>query len=70
MKTIYFTTEKPLDTNTEVMDYYIEHLSEDLFLYYIDDTYAEGCDEDGIDYQIHASGNGDFCNHKIEFVLM
>lgn len=70
METLYFYTEEPLDTNSLVMDYYVGHLSDDLFLYYIEATYAEGCNKYGANYEVHASGNGDYNNHKIEFVKM
>jgi hypothetical protein len=45
---------------------YHQHLTID----YIDGTYAEGIDCKGNRWGVHASGNGDCFNHKIEFDLL
>ena len=33
----------------------------------VDGSYAEGVNAQGQRFEIHASGDGDFNNHKIEF---
>jgi len=43
------------------------HLPEECDILYVDGTYAEILTEDGVVYGVHASGNGDSYNHKIEF---
>lgn len=48
----------------EFLDYY---LPEEYTVTFVDGTYAEVISPDGIEYGVHASGNGDFYNHKIEF---
>ncbi len=52
------------------MDDYIEcEIEESYFLIYQDGSYAEFvCELDMKVYEAHASGNGDFNNHKIVFL--
>lgn len=68
---IYFwSTEHAHDTNNDTMHDFIDyHLDVDKFdLTYHDGTYAEITDrQTGKEYEVHASGNGDFYNHKVEF---
>jgi hypothetical protein len=64
--TIYFETEEPLNENSFVMDYYLDHINM-LDVTFVDGTYAEGVNSLGKRYGIHAGGNGDDLNHKIEF---
>lgn len=73
MENLTFITELPLATNEVTMDYFIEnlmaeHCGEDYEVVHEDGTYVEIQNDEGILYGVHASGNGDFCNHKIEFV--
>jgi cupin superfamily acireductone dioxygenase involved in methionine salvage len=64
-------TEEELSTNSFVMADFIEyHLHEDWDVTYHDGTYAEVRSPDGDFYELHASGNGDFYNHKVEFIKM
>lgn len=52
-------------TMTEFLEYY---LPEEYTVTYVDGTYAEITKEGTAEtYGVHASGNGDFYNHKIEF---
>jgi hypothetical protein len=48
-----------------MQEYLHEHCELDITL--TDGTYAEGMDKQGNLWAIHASGNGDSFNHKIEF---
>lgn len=54
-------------TMNEFLDYY---LPEEYSITYVDGTYAEIMSEDKIIYGVHASGNGDSYNHKIEFEVI
>ena len=66
METIYWTTEEPLSTNSFVMNDYLVNINM-LDIIIVDGTYAEGVNAQGQKYEIHASGDGDFYSHKIEF---
>ncbi len=66
METIYWTTEEPHVDNMETMEYYLDEINM-LDIIMVDGTYAEGVNLEGVKYAIHASGNGDSFNHKIEF---
>ena len=68
METIYWKTEKPHSTNSETMADYLENENM-LDILMVDGSYAEGKNCKGEIYEIHASGDGDFCNHKVEFKL-
>jgi len=67
--TICWQTDEPHSDNTITMSEYINDMTL-LDITLIDGTYAEGVDCKGQRYGIHASGDGDFCNHKIEFELL
>lgn len=67
METIYWETEEELNDNSFVMTDYLENINM-LDIVFLDGTYAEGVNCNGEKFEIHASGNGDFFNHKIEFV--
>lgn len=69
METIYWSTEEELNDNSFVMNDYLENINM-LDITMVDGTYAEGVNAQGDKYEIHASGNGDFYNHKIEFKLI
>ncbi len=69
MKSITWKTEEPHSTNNDTMNDYLEnHNTLDITM--VDGTYAEGVDNKGAKYAIHASGNGDFFNHRIDFELL
>lgn len=70
METIYFETEESLPDNQTTMCYYLDYINATLDIIEVDGTYAEGVDCHGNLWAIHASGNGDFNNHKIEFELL
>jgi hypothetical protein len=72
METYYWNTELPLATNTDTMNDFLDnHLGSycgsDYKITEQDGTYAEIENKEGTNYGLHASGNGDFCSHKIEF---
>ena len=69
MKTIYWSTEDAHQTNSDTMHDYLDNINM-LDVVYVDGTYAEGVNSTGEKYEIHASGNGDSFNHKIEFKLI
>lgn len=69
-KTIYWETDEPLSENSFVMTDFIDHINTSLDIYLIDGTYAEGVDNEGNYYEIHASGDGDFTHHKVELMYM
>jgi len=66
--TYYWATDEPLSTNELNMHDFIDNhiIDDDIDVILHDGTYAE-IDLDGKIYEVHASGNGDFCNHKVEF---
>ena len=67
IETITWKTEEPHADNLETMCDYMENINM-LDITFIDGTYAEGVNCSGDKFGIHASGDGDFFNHKIEFV--
>ena len=69
METIYWTTDEPHADNITTMCDYLETINM-LDITFIGGTYAEGVNVNGQKYAIHASGNGDSFNHKIEFELL
>ena len=69
MDTLFWSTDEPHHNNSQTMADYIENHNM-LDIHFVDGTYAEGSNGNGERYEIHASGNGDSNNHKIEFVFM
>jgi len=69
MDNIYWHTEEPHSNNSETMQDYLEEINM-LDITLVDGTYAEGTNAQGQRFEIHASGDGDFNNHKIEFKLI
>jgi len=69
MQTFYWQTTEPHATNEETMqDYLDNHLPSEFEVTLQDGTYAEITNiQTNECFAAHASGNGDFCNHKIEF---
>ncbi len=66
METFIWRTEYAHNDNEQTMQEYLyEYCELDITL--TDGTYAEGMDKQGNLWAIHASGNGDSFNHKIEF---
>lgn len=55
------------NNETTISEFLDDYLSETCDIIYVDGTYAEILTEDGIVYGVHASGNGNSYNHKIEF---
>ena len=66
MKTFTWKTDYAHNDNEQTMEEYLHEYCE-LEITKIDGAYAVGKDENGDVWAIHASGNGDFFNHKIEF---
>lgn len=70
MDTYYWRTEEPHSDNTETMGNYLdEHLPDDATIVLQDESYAEI----RIGFQTfacRASGDGDFCWHKVQFELL
>lgn len=65
----YWSTDEPLQTTSDTMSDYLEHVNM-LDITLVDGSYAEGVSAAGLKYGIHASGNGDCFNHKVEFELI
>jgi len=67
-----WSTEKSHSDNTETMTDYIEnHMPSFFTLLFQDGSYAEVFDEDAESrIGLHASGRGDFNNHKITFEIL
>lgn len=64
----WHTTEAHSDNNETMNDYLDNHLPECFKPIFQDGTYAEIRNENtGQIFAVHASGDGDFCNHKVEF---
>jgi hypothetical protein len=57
----------PKNDELTMHDYLDNHLPETWEILLHDGTYAEIKADDGLSYEVHASGNGDFKSHKIEF---
>lgn len=75
METYYWKTTECLGTNTDNMNdfldnHLLEHCGETYMITHEDGTYAEIQNDNGVLYGLHASGNGDSFNHKIEFELI
>ena len=72
MQDYIWSTEHSHANNTETMqDYINNHLHESLTYLFQDDSYAEAINEStGERWGIHASGNGDFNNHRVRFELL
>lgn len=67
--TLFFETDFETSNNSETMNVFLDlfYIDEDKILC-LDGTYAEIYFNDLL-YSVHASGNGTFSNHKIEFVI-
>ena len=70
-ETYYWTTDYQHSNNTHTMTEYLEdYLPKGFEILEADDSMAIIQSKDGVKYGCHASGNGDFFNHKVEFELM
>jgi|TARA_R110000851_G_C12697250_1_gene525670 hypothetical protein len=69
MDNIYWETEQSHSDNSATMQDYLENINM-LDIHLVQGTYAEGSNGKGERYAIHASGDGDFNHHKIEFILI
>lgn len=70
MDDFYWSTYTPHSDNSETMQEYLDEFNDSLTIDHVDGTRAEGVCKDGNRYAIHASGNGDSFNHKVEFELI
>jgi len=71
METYYWTTEEYHPDNSFTMnDYLNNHLPNNFAVRHNEGTYAEIESFSGERYGVHASGNGDSFNHKVEFDLL
>ena len=68
MDPVYWETDEPHANNSETMSDYLNSINM-LDIHFVNGTYAEGSNAQGQRFEIHASGNGDFNHHKIEYVL-
>ena len=69
MESIYWYTEIPHTNNSETMRDYLENINM-LDIHLVSRTYAEGSNCIGERYEIHASGDGDFNHHRIDYKLI
>ncbi|MCI2286074.1 hypothetical protein L3081_24950 [Colwellia sp. MSW7] len=68
MNDYLWETEEELSTNDFTMlDYLDYHMDESWTVLFLDGSYAEVKTDTGLTLSLHASGNGDFKSHKIEF---
>lgn len=72
MEDYRFTTKTPLATNEETMhafldDHFYERFDSEAQVIIDDGTYVEVENGDGKQWALHASGDGDFVNHRIRF---
>lgn len=66
-----YKTDDPHFNNSETMQDYIDNeMDQSWEVIMIDGTYAEIMTDAGAVYEVHASGNGDSYNHKIDFKLI
>ena len=74
MEDYIYQTEQAHANNLETMDDFLENELPQLGFFLvlcIDGTYAEiERMTDKKQFEVHAGGNGDFCNHRISFVEM
>ena len=72
METYKWTTEQEHTDNTERMnDYLGNHLPRCFRVMYQNDSYAEIKNRNSHQrFEVNASGDGDFRNHKVEFKLV
>lgn len=71
MKDYTWTTIDPHANNTETMvDYLNNHLPNGFNVICEDESYAEIMDEKNQRWAVHASGNGDFYNHRVRFEIL
>lgn len=68
MKNYYWQTETSHANNQTTMCDFLDYHNTKLEITFVDGTYAEGIDENGVKWEIHARGDGDFFHHCVEFV--
>jgi hypothetical protein len=72
METFYWETERPHSNNEETMQNYLDyHLPNNFEIESEDGTCAEIINTNSKEkFRIHASGDGDFTHHRIDFELL
>lgn len=69
MEDYFWETDYAHSNNTETMSEFLnDHIEPDWNVDKIDGSYAEITNSGGSRYEVHASGNGDFNHHKVEFI--
>lgn len=64
----YWSTDAEHANNEITMgDFLDNHLTGDYEISLVDGTYAEIKERDNFYWAVHASGDGDFRNHKVQF---
>lgn len=64
----YWSTDESHHDNLETMsDFLLYELDEEWSLTLVDGTYAEISHDSHGKFEVHASGDGDSFNHKVEF---
>ena len=72
MEDYTWNTNEAMATNTDTMNDFIDnHMAEycgvDYEVVHEDGAYVEIQNDKHILYGVHASGNGDFCSHRVKF---
>lgn len=68
MKNYYWTTEESHATNSVTLcDYVDNHMPEDWIVIFYDGSMAFVEDGNGVSWEVHAAGNGDFNSHVVRF---
>ena len=72
MEDYTWITTEAMATNTDTMNDFIdnhmaEHCGSDYEVVHEDGTYVEIQNDKHILYGVNASGNGDFCSHRVRF---
>ena len=68
-ETFYWQTEEPHSDNLETMSVFLNEILTDEYEIILHDTTIAIIknSKTGKEYEVHASGDGDFCSHKVEF---
>ena len=61
------TEESHFDNNETMSDFLNAEMDDSYTVNFVDGTYAEITDNHGCRWAVHASGNGDSFNHKVQF---
>ena len=75
MEVYKWDTIKPHQDNEETMldfldNHFLEVFDSECKVVFLDGTYAEVTTSANAKYELHASGDGDFLNHKLEYEMI